>query len=84
MVCSPTRSAHARAIQTIATGLMMRRPMNSHQKRRVLKAEKEKHLNIINSSYKCTLCEAWIKYPSRKWHLRKEHNFINRYDGLVG
>lgn len=44
------------------------------QKRRVLKAEKEKRLNIINSSYRCTLCGAWIKYSSRKGHLRKEHN----------
>lgn len=44
------------------------------QKQRIAKAEKEKRLNIINSSYKCTVCGAWINYPSRKRHLRKEHN----------
>ncbi|MDE7421397.1 MAG: hypothetical protein K2N35_14455 [Muribaculaceae bacterium] len=46
------------------------------QKRRIEKAEKEKRLGIINSCYKCTLCGAWIKYPSRKGHLRREHNLF--------
>ena len=46
------------------------------QKRRIEKAEKEKRLGIINSCYKCTICGAWIKYPSRKVHLRREHNLF--------
>jgi len=46
------------------------------QKRKISKAEKEKRLNIVNSCYKCTICGAWIKYLSRKRHLRKEHNLF--------
>lgn len=46
------------------------------QKRKIVKAEKEKRLGIINSCYKCTICGAWIKYPSRKSHLRREHNLF--------
>ena len=45
-------------------------------KRKFTKAEKEKRLGIINSCYKCTICGAWIKYPSRKGHLRREHNLF--------
>lgn len=43
-------------------------------KKKLSKAEMKKRLNIINSSYKCTICGSWVKYPSRKRHLRKEHN----------
>ncbi|MCX4335260.1 hypothetical protein [Duncaniella muris] len=46
------------------------------QKQRISKAEKEKRLNIVNSCCKCTICGAWIKYPSRKRHLRTEHNLF--------
>lgn len=46
------------------------------QKRKISKAENEKRLNIINSCYKCTICGTWIKYPSRKRHLKKEHNLF--------
>lgn len=46
------------------------------QKQRIAKTEKEKRLNIINSYYKCTVCGAWIRYPSRKRHLGKEHNLF--------
>ena len=46
------------------------------QKRKNAKAEKEKRLGIINSCYKCTICGAWIRYPARKGHLRREHNLF--------
>lgn len=46
------------------------------QKRKIAKAEKERRLGIINSCYKCTICGAWIKYPARKGHLRREHNLF--------
>lgn len=46
------------------------------QSRKISKAEKEKRLSIINSSYKCTICGEWIKYPSRKRHLRQKHNIF--------
>lgn len=46
------------------------------QKRKITKAANEKRLNIINSCYKCTLCGVWIRYSSRKRHLRKEHNLF--------
>lgn len=48
------------------------------QQQRIAKANKEKRLNIINSSYKCTICGAWVKYPSRKRHLRIEHNLLTK------
>ncbi|MDE6342833.1 MAG: hypothetical protein K2K93_11010 [Muribaculaceae bacterium] len=46
------------------------------QRRKIAKAEKEIRLRIINSSYKCTICGAWIKYQLRKRHLRREHNLF--------
>ncbi|MDE6295547.1 MAG: hypothetical protein K2M03_05720 [Muribaculaceae bacterium] len=46
------------------------------QEQKVSNKENEKRLNIINSSYKCTVCGAWIKYQSRKKHLRIKHNLF--------